>query len=122
MAGDHDVMVDHILFDSWREDDYEMAATSVLVQDARIAILLRKDWTILTNSMEIYQEDCDSCERLDEDQLKEVVRKKYYYAGGCARFMFEMNVERLKSKLEDQLQQNYRSHCVHEIDLGRPSF
>jgi hypothetical protein len=81
--------VKKLSFDSWTLADYEMAAKSDLVKDELIRSILLKDWEAPASALQIYE----------DEKMLEVVNQKYHFAGGCARYMFEMNGEQLQTAL-----------------------
>ncbi len=88
-------------FDSWTESDYDRAFQSSLMQQPAIRQRLLLDWNSLTknaasNAVAVIGND-------DDERLKQVVKLKYPYAGGCARFMFGYNFVRLKLHLDQLL-------------------
>ncbi len=84
--------IDKMVMDSWREDDYEKA---VLVENEAVKAMLLEDWKYLTGSLGTGEDE--------KAKLLEVVREKYHFAGGCARYMFDRNMVSLKEHLDEQL-------------------
>jgi hypothetical protein len=85
--------VTKLSFDSWILPDYEMAAKSAVVKSKLVRAHLLSDWkgspkTGLTMD--------------DEQRILEVVTWKFHFAGGSARYMFEMNMEQLLQELADR--------------------
>lgn len=88
-------VVKKLSFDSWKMEDYEMAAESTLVKQIGTREMLLGDWEEVKNET--------SCDLMPTDQEKAlaVMRQKYYYAGGCARFMFDTDLKQLRQILND---------------------
>ncbi len=80
-----DDFVANISFESWTWADYESAAKSRLVEMEPTRSQLLHDWNESRNSSGMSH----------KQKILEVMMQKYYYAGGSARFMFEMNMEQL---------------------------
>lgn len=91
--------VAEMLFDSWQWDDYEKAVTSDLVKNERIESVFMQDWTILASDLENEGPSLGVGLHLNNDKVLELVQQKYHYAGDCARYMFDMNINELQRKL-----------------------
>ncbi len=79
-------------FDSWRKEDYESAARSDFVNDFSIRDVLLRDaetWNIDFRELDTTQ------------QMLEVVRQKFEYAGGSAHYMFDVGVDELQKDLDE---------------------
>jgi hypothetical protein len=89
-------------FDSWRESDYDKAAESAMVANAVIRRKLLKDWKLLkADDADEAVESYNPEQVIDDNaKVKEAMKLKYYFAGGCARFMFEYDFLGLKLKLK----------------------
>jgi hypothetical protein len=102
---------------SWQVADYDKAALSDFGKHQTVRKMLLTDW----NSLKRYREEmidmkvgsdaaevdtnCSSdiecaSDPGDANKLVEAVRWKYFYAGGCPRFMFEMNIDTLQLCLD----------------------
>ncbi len=77
-------------FDSWLLADYEMSVQSALAKNEHIRSRFLKDWKASSAT---------TSEVNDDQKLLQAVRQKYHFAGGCARFMFEMSMEQLQTEL-----------------------
>ncbi len=102
--------------ESWQAADYEKAAMSDLVKNHTIHKMLLTDWDALTSRREIVNdvavgsicsnsngENTTSVVQPDDaDNLVEAVKMKYFYAGGCARFMFDMDIDTLRRVLDEE--------------------
>ncbi len=98
-----DSVVDEMTLDSWLEADYEKAALSDLMKDPKLRGMLLADWVQLTSDFKTVDaifcgdKECENAEQPgDADKIIQAVRLKFYYAGGCARFMFDMPLDRLQ--------------------------
>ncbi len=91
-------------FDSWNESDYDQAVGSGMLRDESTRNRLLHDWTFLTNS--------DAANNLiesdDDEKVKQAVKLKYFYAGGSARFMFDMDFLTLENDLDDLMEEIHR--------------
>lgn len=110
-----------VSFDSWLEDDYQLAIKSDLVKDSFVKDVLLHDWLTLTGGNagipavaqgEILSNDTQQVESIEptddqdivqlseEQKIEQAVVLKYYLAGGCARYMFQWDVDTLLTKLK----------------------
>jgi hypothetical protein len=97
-------IADRISFDSWREVEHKEAAESALVASKRAKRVLHKDWHFFFTGLKKSNRELDGERPLDRDQILEVVSRKYYFAGGSARHMFDTNmVDVLKNLKRDFL-------------------
>ncbi len=97
-------IVETMSFDSWREDDYEKAALSKLVEVQPVKSIMQNDWRWLTARFKIVDAEKKLTKKgksLDRARNLEVVRRKYFYAGGCVRYMFDMDMEDLQKGLDE---------------------
>jgi hypothetical protein len=92
--GDHGV-VQEMAFDSWQEEDYDKAAASALMDDEPTKAILLRDWPMAAKVL-----GTRTRKRNDRKRVLQVVKMKFHYAGGCPRYMFEMDVQALLSSLD----------------------
>ncbi len=82
-------------FDSWNESDYDQAVESqFMVQSNFARELLLKDWKLLKTNVDQNEETLPALKK-----IKQAVKLKYGYAGGCARYMFEYSFSNLEKEL-----------------------
>ncbi len=84
---------DFMTIDSWREKDYEKA---VLTPHGPGRDILLNDWNYLKSSPTVADQRLTG-----DDKLRQAVRQKYEYAGGCARYMFDESMEQLMKVFDD---------------------
>lgn len=91
-------------FSSWVNEDY-VKAVPALVKNKTVCEMLLKDWIELSGVDKGVDEwfegdDQNEADELTEDEIKsrmqEAVELKYHYAGGSARFMFDLSLTELK--------------------------
>jgi hypothetical protein len=99
-----DSIVEKMWMESWQEVDYEKAVVSDLVKDPIIRETLLTDWTKMTSgdtemkdvTVENTMAEADTEQSDDAEKLVKAIKLKYFYAGGCPRFMFDMGIDTLE--------------------------
>jgi hypothetical protein len=91
------------------------------VNDLYIRDILLTDWKILTTGLDDDDDptmsDQESDQNADDENISkqeviwnqsttqekmlEVVRQKFHFAGGCARFLFDVDIKQLRNKLDE---------------------
>jgi hypothetical protein len=112
-------------FTSWLKEDYKKAV-SLFTDDAAVRNTLLVDWIELSGvdkgvdewSTVEEDEEGDMTENEIKRRLLEAVELKYHYAGGSARFMFDLSLTQLMQWFEKTVKQVRNWEAFAKGDLA----
>ena len=115
--------------DSWREQDYQNAVSSQdfmsQMRNSPTNPLFKDAKFLLAQEEEENESALGADTDPNNETLLKVVTAKYFYAGGSARFMFQHNLETLRSDLDDYMKiintSDWGSFTEEGVASGTPS-